>query len=132
MSGSRSGAGRNLRGGRKSAPKARSKPGPAKGYMIGGTVPWPEFGDGTPWTDALDRVRHTELTEEVGKLQWVEWCHPDGTHMASRDKVYAATKTRPGRVEPYPGDWFAVVTWDRRDQHDSLMARHLLTHLVPE
>lgn len=98
-------------------------------WTLAGGVPWPELGDGTPWTDSLTRVRHAELEQEVGKLQWVEWTHPDGSYMPVRSGK--PTKGHP-EGKPHPGVWMAVVTWDRRDQMDSLTARHPLVNLLPE
>lgn len=122
---------RYQKGARRMNPGDKPKGGGHGQYVLSGGIPWPELGDGTPWCDGLTRVTHAELTQETGTLQWVEWCHPDGERMpdGQREKVRKATKTLPERRETNPGAWWAVVSWDRRDQHDSLMARHPLMNL---
>ena len=101
------------------------------GYVLSGGVPWPRFADGTEYADRLNRVRHLEAGE-AGTLQWVEWCHPDGERMVKTETVKKATKTLPERRTPITGAWYAVVSWDRRDQPDSLPVRTPLESLTPE
>ena len=109
----------------------RDKGQPKGGYTLSGGVPWPTLGDGTPYVlpgkSQPFRVRHAELEKETGTLQWVEWCHPDGSHMPDLDRH---TKARTPKLRP--GGWWAVVAWDSRDQHDSITARHPLENLVVE
>lgn len=100
------------------------------GYVLSGGIPWPEFADGTPYADRFTRVRHTELPpEHEGRLQSVEWCHPDGSHMPDGKRSKPATKTRGETTNP--GAWYAIVSWDERDRHPEVRARVALAHLVP-
>lgn len=96
-----------------------------QGYVLAGGVPWPTFGDGTPYADRFTRVT---MGEEAGTLRSVEWCHPDGTYMPDGARSSKATKTRPERTNP--GAWFAIVSWDNRETN-GLAARVSLGDLVP-
>ena len=119
---------RKMKGERRKDPRVKRGQ-HSHGYVLSGGVPWPELGDGTPWADSITRVTHRELPEETGTLQWVEWCHPGGDRMPDAERTVKATKTRPERARP--GEWWCVVSWDRRDEHDSLMVRHPLKNVVP-
>lgn len=104
-------------------------------YTLSGGIPWPTLGDGAPYVlkgdNAPVRVRHADLTHETGTLQWVEWCHPDGSYMPG-DRMKAATKTK--AAEPKPGAWWGVVAWDGRDEpgREPILARHPLRNLATE
>lgn len=109
----------------------KTRPGPARqhdGYRLAGGIPWPRYGDGEDYTDAHRRVRHLELTEERGTVQWLEWCHPGGERMEDSQRTFKATKSRPERARP--GEWWAVVSWEGRDaKREPLTARHPLKNL---
>jgi hypothetical protein len=102
------------------------------GYQLGGDVPWPVLGDGTEWADALVRVQHKHVPEWTGRLQSVEWCHPDGSYMKERGRTMAATKTKGERYIPHAGEWYGQVSWDRKDDPDRPTTRQKLAALVPE
>lgn len=98
-------------------------------YQLAGSVPWPELGDGTPYTAAVVRVRHREFPDWVGRLQWTEFRGPEGEYLKERTKP--ATATRPER--PIEGaEWYAVVSWDNPDDPDRPMARIAMAHLEAE
>lgn len=104
----------------------RGKPG--REYVLQGGIPWPELGCGTPYVlgpGGVSKVSHVDRPKEEGVISWVEWCHPDGAHMPDGARM---TKAKTPRLRE--GAWWAVVSWDRRDHHDALTARHPLAHLV--
>lgn len=103
-------------------------------YQLSGGIPWPTLGDGAPYVLKGDnqpfRVRHADLPEETGQIQWVEWCHPDGEYMP--DRMVSATKTKEAKAKP--GAWWCVVAWDGRDEpgREPILARHPLVNLEAE
>ena len=101
--------------------------------QTGGDVPWPELGDGTPYTPAIARVVLKEDPTWAGRIQWTRWSNPDGSYMKEREDVKAATKTLPERRSLKEGAWFATVSWDNADDFASRPSATLrLDALVPE
>lgn len=124
--------------GRHQGPVTRDR-GKKPPYQLHGGIPWPELGDGTPYVlngsgeflalyaPAGARPRSTER-HWVGRVQTVAWCHPDGTYMAGDEQTTKATKTKPSVTRP--GAWWAVVSWDRRDEPDAPPSRVPLADLA--
>jgi hypothetical protein len=108
---------------------ARDRGRRSDGYQLRGGIPWPTLGDGTEWRDAVVRVRHKHVPDWRGRIQWVEWRNPDGTHMAQRSG--SPTKTHP-EGKPKEGAWFAVVSWDNADDPGRPSARQALAVLVAD
>lgn len=106
------------------------KQGRNTGYQLGGGVPWPTMGDGTPYTAALERVRHRDFPDWVGRLQWTEFRGADGEHLGDK-RTKPATKTKPERVVE-GAEWYGVVSWDNPDEPDRPLTRLPLGRLEPE
>lgn len=107
-----------------------SKRGPRNtGYQLSGGVPWPELGDGTPYTPAIQRVQHRDFPEWAGKIQWTEFRGPEGEHLKERTKP--ATKTMPERVVE-GAEWYGVVSWDNPDDPDRPLTMIRLSQLEVE
>jgi hypothetical protein len=72
------------------------------------------LSDGTRWTDKVKRVQTCD-GDHAGTLGWVEWCHPDGRYMPNGERFHPVKAGTRRRV-PRQGRWFAVVSWDGRDE----------------
>lgn len=96
---------RYQKGSKRPDPKVKRDRGRAgKEYVPQGAIPWPELGDGTPWTQDLTLVRHPEAPGETGHLVRLEWA----------------------------GGWWAIVHWPAAGRmKPETDARMALANLLP-
>lgn len=97
---------RYQKGSRRPDPTAHRDKGKRDGtYQPRGAIPWPELGDGTPWTERVTKVRHPDAPGETGHLVRLEW----------------------------EGGWWAIVHWPKAGRlRPEMTARIPLANLLPE